>query len=75
MTNMFKPPAPAAPAPVTPPPTMPDNQSPEVLEAKRRAGQDAMARAGRNSTILSQSMRSTGTGAPPAYSATKTGAG
>lgn len=72
--NLLKPAAPAAPAPVTPPPTMPDAQSPEVLDAKRKAAQDAMARAGRSSTILSQSMRTT-SGAPLAYAAAKTGAG
>lgn len=35
-----------------PPAEMPDDQSPAVLEAKRKAAMDAAARAGRASTIL-----------------------
>ena len=37
----------------TPPATMPDPNSPSIIEAKRKSTADAMARAGRASTILS----------------------
>ncbi len=59
---------------VAPPPTMPDSQSPGVLEAKRRAQQDAMSRAGRTSTILSRAMAPSSSGAPQDYSSKTTGA-
>ena len=49
MGSMFSPKLPA----VTPPPPMPDVNSPDVLEAKRQAALSAMARSGRQSTILS----------------------
>jgi len=81
MTTIFGsgPAQPAAPEAPKPPPTMPDNQSPAVLEAARKARQEAEARAGRSSTILSQAMKmGSGSGAaagmPGSYSSTKTGA-
>lgn len=44
---------PPAPTPTpTPPAPMPDSTSPAVLQAKNAAAQEAMARAGRSSTIL-----------------------
>jgi hypothetical protein len=51
MGNLFKPSIPAPP-PVAPPAPMPDPQSPAVLEAAKKAQTDALARAGRTSTIL-----------------------
>lgn len=49
--------------------TMPDAQSPAVLEAGRMAQQQAMARGGRRSTILSG-----GRGGYDNYSSSRTGA-
>lgn len=69
-------PAPAAPAAVvnpTPPPTMPDPQSPDAMAARRRAEQQVMGRAGRQSTILSTAINRDSTGTP--YSANKLGSG
>lgn len=40
----------------TPPPTMPDPLSPDAMAARRRAEEDAMGRAGRQSTILSTAL-------------------
>lgn len=37
-----------------PPPPMPDDKSPAVLEARRKAAADVIARQGRESTILEQ---------------------
>lgn len=55
MSSLFSPPKPApvlpTPAP-TPPATMPDDQSPAVLEARRRRAAEILARSGRTSTIL-----------------------
>jgi hypothetical protein len=53
MTNLLKPKAAAVTAP-TPAPvaTMPDAQSPDVLEARRKAQADVARRGGRASTIL-----------------------
>lgn len=44
------------------PATMPDPESPEVRERRRRAQQDALSRAGRQSTILSQATGDTFSG-------------
>ena len=52
MGSLFKIPK-SQPVTPTPPATMPDPNSPTILEAKRKATSDAMARAGRASTILS----------------------
>ena len=52
MSNFFAPAKQAvAPTPKEPAP-MPDSNSASVLEARRRAQQDIMNRAGRSSTIL-----------------------
>lgn len=52
MTALFSTPQPqAAPAP-KPPAPMPDTESPSVIEARRRAEQNVLNRAGRRSTIL-----------------------
>lgn len=40
---------------VTPPTPMPDSSSPAVLEAQKKAAAEATARAGRMSTILTDS--------------------
>lgn len=47
-----KPPSPPPMPAVQKPAVLPDEQSPAVLEAKRRAQTDMMQRAGRSSTIL-----------------------
>ncbi|MES2671610.1 MAG: hypothetical protein V4673_14500 [Pseudomonadota bacterium] len=75
MTNILSPKAPAQnPVAVAPPPTMPDSQSPEVMEARRRASQEAMSRAGRSSTILSKAMGgAASSGTPAPYSGKTTG--
>lgn len=53
MSALFStPPPPPLPAEPKPPAPMPDPQSPDVLEAKRRAQADMLRRAGRSSTIL-----------------------
>jgi len=52
MTGLFKIPK-SQPVTPTPPATMPDPNSPSIIEAKRKSTMDAMARAGRASTILS----------------------
>jgi hypothetical protein len=51
MAKLFSPKQKPVPEP-TPPPPMPDAESPAVREAKRRATEMAMQRAGRASTIL-----------------------
>lgn len=51
MAALFSPPKVQMPAPSAPAP-MPDNNSPAVLEAQRKAAQEAASRAGRASTIL-----------------------
>lgn len=54
MTGLFSQPQSSgstAPSPKAPAP-MPDSSSPAVLEARRRAQQDILNRAGRQSTIL-----------------------
>lgn len=40
--------------------TMPDSNSPQVFEAKRKAQEDILKRAGRQSTILTGPDKSTG---------------
>jgi hypothetical protein len=45
---------------VQPPARMPDPFDPAVMEAKRRAAADALARGGRQSTILGGSIRERG---------------
>jgi len=49
MSSLFSSPKTPTPAPVA---TMPDDSSPAVLEAKRKAQADILARSGRSSTIL-----------------------
>jgi len=68
MSGLFAPkmPTPQAPAP------MPDDQSAAVLEAKRKAQADILARAGRSSTILTAPKDRT-TGGD--YNSTSLGAG
>jgi len=44
----------------TPPATMPDDQSPAVLEARRREREKIMSRAGRSSTIMTSDQTSGG---------------
>lgn len=54
MSGIFakdRPPTPTMPV-VAPPAPIPDSQSPAVLEAAKKAKTDALARAGRSSTIL-----------------------
>jgi len=48
MTDLFVP----KPPPPPPLPRMPDPESPEVLEAQKRAREDIMRRVGRRATIL-----------------------
>ena len=50
---------------------MPDQNSPDVIEAKRKAAMDAMARSGRSSTIMTAAQGGTGR----EYSASKLGSG
>lgn len=57
---------PKTPEPKSPAP-MPDDQSPSVIEAKRRKELDIMSRGGRSSTILTD-------GGGGSYSGTKLGA-
>lgn len=65
------PPTPTAVVNPTPPPTMPDPQSPDAMAARRRAEQQVMGRAGRQSTILSTAISRDSTGT--AYNANKLG--
>lgn len=58
MGSLFKPKTPK----VSKPAPMPDPESPEVRERRRRAQMDAMSRAGRQSTILSQATGDSFTG-------------
>lgn len=53
MGGLFSSPPPPPIPPPKPPAPMPDPESPEVLEAKRKATLNALARDGRESTILS----------------------
>lgn len=71
MTSLLKPKttAPTAAPEVTPPAPMPDSSSAGVIEANRRAQQQAMMRGGRSSTILT-APESRGNSA---YTATKLG--
>lgn len=72
MSNPFKRPAPvmqAAAPEVTPPAPMPDSSSAGVIDARRRAQEQAMARGGRSSTILTAPENRGGA----AYSATRLG--
>lgn len=62
-------PIPASPTP-KPPAEMPDSQSPAVLEARRKAQQDILSRAGRSSTILTAPEQR---GGGDTYSSTKLG--
>lgn len=73
MSGLFSTTAPAAAAPVvTPPAPMPDSNSPAVLEAQRKAQSDILARAGRQSTILT-APQNRGNSGP--YTSTALGAG
>jgi len=65
--NMFGAKTPAL-QPVTP---MPDANSPDVIEAKRKAAMDALARTGRSSTIMTAAQGGTGR----EYSSSKLGIG
>lgn len=78
MTSMFAPKA-AAPTPTpapTPAATMPDDQSPAVLEARRRKAADIMARGGRTSTILTtEGQRGSDTTLGDTYASPRLGSG
>ena len=52
MSNLFKPPAVMPPPTPIKPPTMPDPYGPQAQEAARLAAEQAAARAGRSSTVL-----------------------
>ena len=69
MAGMFKGPDIKTPDP-KPPAPMPDDQSPAVLEAKRKAQLDIIGRAGRTSTILTAPAPANRDGA---YTATRLG--
>jgi hypothetical protein len=69
MAKLFSPKQKPVPEP-TPPPPMPDAESPAVREAKRRATEMAMQRAGRASTILGGSNDA---GSGDSYSGSKLG--
>lgn len=85
MGSLFSPKMPDLPAPVVykapdpkPPAPMPDPESPAVLEAARQDAARRLARAGRQSTILTQSQsRSVGdnrpTGNYDSYAGSKAG--
>jgi hypothetical protein len=74
MASLFAP-KPQVIQPQAPPP-MPDNNSPQVLEAQRKAAADAAARAGRLSTILTdKSGPAANRGNQDTYSARTLGAG
>lgn len=62
MMNMLRPSTPDIPAPPKPEPPapMPDPQSPEVMEAKRRAMADTLVRAGQASTVRTTTKASAG---------------
>lgn len=75
MSGLFSPPPPPPPPPtpeVKPPAPLPDQNSPGALEAKRKAQQDILSRAGRSSTILTAPNQRGGNVAPD-YSAAKLG--
>lgn len=68
MGSLFaKPPPPQKPAP------MPDAESPDVIEARRKAQQEVLSRGGRTSTILTGAKDRGGD--QPTYIATKLGSG
>ncbi len=60
--------SPPPPPPIQPPAPMPDDRSPFVLNARRQATANAMARGGRQSTILT-----TAEDRPDSYGGTKLG--
>ncbi len=64
----------STPAP-KPPAPMPDDQSPAVLEAKRRAQEQVVSRAGRQSTILTNPQNRSVASGSDAYSSRTLGAG
>lgn len=59
---------------VQPPARMPDPFDPAVMEAKRRAAQDALGRGGRQSTILGGSKTGLGANSYDSYSGKVLGA-
>jgi hypothetical protein len=76
MSNLFKPPAVMPPPTPIKPPPMPDPYGPQAQAAAKLAAEQAAARAGRSSTVLtaaSQGQAASGASVP--YSGTTLGGG
>ena len=76
MSNLFKPPAaPPPPTPIAPPP-MPDPFGPQAQAAARLAAEQAAARAGRSSSVLTTANQAPATGGTSTpYAGTTLGGG